>query len=97
MFCVVAFFVLLVLGAVSTRHRGLFKKTWECMTLRARRRPCDTTFREDLRNSLLAPIAMRTPRLVKPADIAITVGSWVIVLTAVVSIFALARSGIAIA
>ncbi|MCL1801635.1 MAG: hypothetical protein FWG25_09805, partial [Promicromonosporaceae bacterium] len=97
MVCIAAFLVLLVLGAVSAKYRVLLKKAWYCVTRRVTFRPCDTTFGEDLKNSILAPLALRAPRWVKPASIAISVFAWVMVISTVVSLYVLARSGLNLA
>lgn len=94
MLCVVAFVVVLVLSAVSAKYRRLLGRAWGCVWRRVTFRPCDTTFREDLKSSMLAPLALRAPRLVRPASIAIEVIAWIMVLSFVVSLFILGRSGL---
>lgn len=94
MLCIVAFVVLLVLGAVSARYRKLLGTAASCTWRRVTLRPCDTSFGEDLKNSMLAPLAIRAPRLVRPASIAIEVFAWVMVLSLVVSLFIVGRSGL---
>lgn len=94
MLCIVAFGVVLVLSAVSAKYRKLLGRAWGCVWRRVTFRPCDTTFREDVKNSLLAPLAVRNPRLVKPASIAIEVVAWLMVLSLVVSLYILGRSGV---
>lgn len=94
MLCIAAFIVLLVLSAVSARYRKLLGKAASCTWRRVTLRPCDTTFRDDLKNSLLAPLAVRSPRLVKPASIAIEVLAWVMVLSMIVSLYIVGRSGL---
>ncbi len=97
MVCVAAFVVLLVLGAVSAKYRKLLRRAWGCVARKVTFRPCDTTFREDVKNSLLAPLAIRAPRLVRPASIAIEVTAWVMVLSLVVSGYIVVRSGLNLA
>lgn len=94
MLCIAAFVVLLVLSAVSAKYRRLLRRAWGCVSRKLTFRPCDTTFREDVKNSLLAPLALRSPRLVKPASIAIEATAWVMVLSLVVSGYIVARSGL---
>lgn len=94
MLCIVAFFVVLVLSAVSAKYRKLLGRAWGCFWHRVTFRACDTTFREDVKNSLLAPLAVRSPRLVKPASIAIEVVAWIMVLSLVLSLYILGRSGL---
>lgn len=59
MLCVASFLVLLLLSAVSARFRPLAKKAWSCTSRRLTLRPCDTTFRDEVKNTLLAPLALR--------------------------------------
>ena len=94
MLCIAAFFVLLVLSAVSAKHRKMLGRAWGCFSRKVTFRPCDTTFREDVENSLLAPLALRSPRLVKPASVAIEVSAWVMVISMVVSLYIVVVSGL---
>lgn len=94
MLCIAAFVVVLVLSAVSAKYRKLLGRAWGCVWRRITFRPCDTTFREDVKNSLLAPLAVRSPKLVKPASIAIEVIAWLMVLSLVMSLYILGRSGL---
>lgn len=94
MLCIVAFFVVLVLSAVSAKYRKLLGKAWGCTWRRITFRPCDTTFKEDIKNTMLAPLAVKNPKLVKPASIAIEVTAWVMMITLIISIYFLLRSGL---
>lgn len=93
MFCIAAFIVLLVLGAISAKYRKLLKKSWGCVTRRVTFRPCDTGFSEELKATILAPIAVKKPRLVKPAEILIQILSVLIVLTTIWSLLYVAKAG----
>lgn len=94
MLCIVAFFVVLVLSAVSAKYRKLLGKAWGCTWRRVTFRPCDTTFKEDIKSTLLAPLAVKNPKLVKPASIAIEVTAWVMMITLVISLYILLKSGL---
>ena len=94
MVCIIAFLVVLVLSAVSAKYRRLLGTAWGCAWRRVTLRPCDTTFREDVKNSMLAPLAVRAPRLVRPASIAIEVIAALMVVSLVVSLYLLGRSGL---
>lgn len=94
MLCIAAFIVLLAMGAVSAKYRRLLGRAAACTWRRVTLRPCDTTFREDLKNSMLAPLAVRAPALVKPASVAIEVLAWVMVLSLVLSLYIVGRSGL---
>jgi len=94
MLCIASFLVLLLLSAVSAQFRPLAKRAWSCASRRLTLRPCDTTFRDDVKNTLLAPLALRAPRWVKPASVAIEAVAWVMVISMVTSIYILLRSGL---
>ncbi len=94
MVCIVAFVVVLVLSAVSAKYRKLLGKAWGCFSRRVTFRPCDTSFRDDVKSSMLAPLAVRAPALVRPASIAIEVFAWIMVLTFIVSLYLVGRSGL---
>lgn len=97
MLCIAAFIVLLFLSAVSAKYRRLLGRAWSCVTRKVTFRPCDTTFRQDVKDSLLAPLALRSPRLVGPASVAIEVVAGVMVLSLVVSLYIVLRSGLNLA
>jgi hypothetical protein len=94
MFCIAAFIVLLFMGAVSARYRGYLKKAWTCTFRRVTFRPCDTTFKQDVKDHLLAPIAVRSPGLVRPASIALEVIAVLIILTTIWSGYTVVKSGL---
>lgn len=96
MVCIVAFVVVLVLSAVSAKYRKLLGKAWGCVWRKVTFRPCDTSFRDDVKSSLLAPLAVRAPGLVKPASIAIEVIAWLMVLSLVVSLYIVGKSGLSL-
>ena len=94
MFCIAAFIVLLVMGAVSAKYRRFARIAWGCAVRRVTFRPCDTTFKQDLKDHLLAPIAVRTPRLVKPASVGLEVVALLVILTTVWSGYTVVKSGL---
>lgn len=94
MLCIAAFIVLLVLGAVSAKYRKLLRRAWSCVARKVTFRPCDTSFRQDVKDSMLAPLALRAPRLVGPASVLIEVVAWVMVVSMVLSLYIVARSGL---
>lgn len=94
MLCIVAFAVVLVLSAVSAKYRKLLGRAWGCVWRKATFRPCDSSFRDDVKSSLLAPLAVRAPGLVRPASIAIEVVAWLMVISFVVSLYIVGRSGL---
>jgi hypothetical protein len=87
MLCIAAFIILLVVGIFSARYRKYLKKAASCTFRRITFRPCDTTFKQDLKDGMLAPLAARQPALVKPASILIEVLAVLVVLTTVWSLY----------
>ncbi len=94
MFCIAAFLVLLVLGAFSARYRGYLRRAWGCTVRRVTFRPCDTSFSQDIKDHLLAPVAARRPALVRPAAIAIEVAALLIVVTTILSAYVVAKGAL---
>lgn len=94
MLCIVAFFVVLVLSAVSAKYRKILGRAWGCVWRRVTFRPCDTSFKEDVKNTMLAPLAVKHPKWVKPASIAIEVTAWVMMITLIISLYILLKSGL---
>jgi hypothetical protein len=93
-FCIAAFIVLLILGTFSARYRGYIRRAWGCTVRRVTFRPCDTSFSQDIKDHLLAPVAAWHPRLVRPAAIAIEVGALLIVITTVWSAYVVAKGAL---
>jgi hypothetical protein len=94
MFCIAAFIVLGLIGIFSASKRQLAKKAWACTLRRVTFRPCDTSFKEEAKNHLLAKVANKTPRLVKAADIGIEVASFLLVIFTIWSLLVVVKSGL---
>ncbi|WBM79031.1 hypothetical protein KIV56_10810 [Cryobacterium breve] len=94
MFCIAAFIVLLFMAAISARYRKYLAKAWNCTFRRITFRPCDTTFKQDMKDHMLAPIAARRPGLVKPASIGLEVVAVLIILTTIWSGYEVVKSGV---
>ena len=94
MFCIAAFLVLLVLGAFSARYRGYLRRAWGCTVRRVTLRPCDTSFSQDIKDHLLAPVAAWRPGLVRPAAIAIEVAALLIIVTTILSAYVVAKGAL---
>ena len=94
MFCVAAFIVLVVMSAVSARYRRYLGAAFGCVLRRATFRSCDTSFKQDMKDRMLAPIAARTPSLVRPVSITIEVLAVLVVLTTIWSGYEVVKSGL---
>jgi hypothetical protein len=94
MFCIAAFIILLLVGIVSAKYRRYVGKAWRCVWRKVTFRPCDTSFKEEFKGRLLARVAIKKPRLVKPAGIGLEIVSWLIVILTVWSLFVAVKSGV---
>lgn len=92
MFCIAAFIVLLFMAAISARYRRYLAKAASCTLRRVTFRPCDTTFKQDLKDHMLAPLAVRFPGLVGPASVALEVVAFLVVLTTIWSGYVVVES-----
>ncbi len=94
MFCIAAFIVLAIISIFSASHRKLAKKAWSCTLRRVTLRPCDSSFKEETKNKLLARVANRSPRMVKAADVSIEVASFIFVVLTIWSLLSVIMSGV---
>lgn len=94
MFCIAAFIVLIVMAAFSARYRRYVGKAWSCTLRRVTFRPCDTTFKQDIKDHLLAPIAVRRPGLVKPASIGLEILAVLVIVTTIWSGYTVVKSAV---
>ena len=92
MLCIAAFIILLVIGAFSARYRKYLRKAASCTFRKVTFRACDTSFKQDLKDGMLAPLAARQPQLVRPASVLIEILAVVIVLTTVWSLYTGAKT-----
>ncbi|WP_241994525.1 hypothetical protein [Cryobacterium sp. TMT2-10] len=82
------------MAAVSARYRRYLGKAWNCTLRRVTFRPCDTTFKQDIKDHLLAPLAVRRPGLVGPASVTLEVLAVLVVLTTIWSGYTVVKSGV---
>lgn len=94
MFCIAAFIVLLIIGVFSAKYRLMMKRAWGCVGRKLTLRPCDTNFKQDLKDHMLAKVANKSPKMVKTADVAIEVGAVFVVLLTIWSVYVVFISGL---
>ncbi|MDR3125873.1 MAG: hypothetical protein LBU20_02280 [Candidatus Nomurabacteria bacterium] len=105
MVCVAAFIVLalcvLSLPAVRIFNRPaadsiwkLFRKSVYCFTHRVTFRKCDSTFKDDIKNSLLRKVVVKHANWVKPLSAVIETLSVVVILLTVWSLLVAFKSGV---
>lgn len=96
MVCVAAFIFLCIVSIFSARYRVHLKKAWECLTKRVRLQKCETGFKDDVKNSLLAKVVMWRPGLVKPVGVMIEIAAVLLVVMVVWSLFEVAKGSAAL-
>jgi hypothetical protein len=93
-FCIAAFIVLAVMAVFSARYRRYVGTAWNCVWRRVTFRPCDTTFKQDVKDHLLAPIAARRPGLVRPASVTLEILAVLVILTTIWSGYTVVKSAV---
>ncbi len=107
MVCIAAFIVLAIIGVfvalisifkpkVGKSYLKLLKKSWGCLWKKVRLQKCETGFKDDVKNTLLARVIIKRPKWVKPLSVAIEVVSVIIVLVAVWAILTAIKSLLAL-
>lgn len=96
MVCVAAFIILVVLSIFSAKYRKPLKKAWGCVGKKVTLQKCETNFKDDVKNTMLAKVIVKKPQLVKPLGIAIEVAAVLIVILTVWSLLTVVKSGLAL-
>lgn len=96
MVCVAAFIVLALISVFSAKYRKLTKEAWGCVAKKITFRPCDSNFKDDVKNSILARVVIKRPKMVKFTSIAIEVGAFLIVALTIWSLLVAFKSGISL-
>jgi hypothetical protein len=105
MVCIAAFIILLIVGIfvafisifkpkVGKRYLKTLKKSWGCFGKRVTLQKCETGFGDDVKNTILAKLVLKKPKLVKPVSIGIEVASILVVLITVWSLVEGAKAGL---
>ncbi|MDR0398108.1 MAG: hypothetical protein LBH36_02940 [Candidatus Nomurabacteria bacterium] len=74
----------------------MFKKSWYCVGKRATLQKCESTFKDEIKNSILKKVIVRRPKWVKPLSITIEVVAVLIVLVTVWSLLTAVKSGLSL-
>ena len=107
MVCIAAFIILALIGGivaivsifkpkVGKAYWKMFKKAWGCLWKKVRLQKCETGFKEDVKNTILARVIVKHPKWVKPLSAIIEVISVVIVIVAVWALLTAIKSLLAI-
>jgi hypothetical protein len=92
MVCIAAFIVLGIISIFSAKYRKLAGEAWSCTAKRITLRPCDSTFKEDVKNSILSKVLLKAPKLLKVADAAIEIIAAIIVILTIWSVLVATKS-----
>ena len=107
MICIAAFIVLLLIVLCVPIIRifnkkqadkiwKLFKKSTYCVSRRVTLRKCDSSFKDDIKNSILKKVVLKHPKWVKPICVAIEVTAVIIILLTIWSVLVVIKSGVSL-
>ena len=107
MVCIAAFIILAVIGIfvagisifkpkVGKAYLKAMKKAWECLWKKVRLQKCETGFKDDVKNTLLARVMLKHPKWVKPLSVVIEIVSVIIVIVAVWALLTAIKSLLAL-
>ena len=107
MTCIAAFIILAIAGVfvafisifkpkVGKRYLKMLKKSWGCFGKRITLQKCETGFGDEVKNSVLSRVLLKSPKLVKPLSIAIEVLSVLLVVVTIWSVVESAKAGLAL-
>ena len=107
MICIAAFVILLIIVLCLPIIRifnkksadkiwKLFKKSTYCVGRRVTLRKCDSSFKDDIKNSILRKVVLKHPKWVKPISAAIEVAAVLIILVTIWSLLTVVKSGVSL-
>jgi len=96
MVCIAAFIILAIISIFSAKYRKLTGEAWGCVARKLTLRPCDSNFKDDVKNSILSRVVIKQPKMVKFTSVAIEVGAFLIVILTVWSLLVAVKSGISL-
>lgn len=107
MTCIAAFIILAIAGVfvafisifkpkVGKRYLKMLKKSWGCFGKRITLQKCETGFGDEVKNSILSRVLLKSPKLVKPLSIAIEALSILLVIVTIWSVVESAKAGLAL-
>ena len=107
MVCIAAFIILAIIGVfvaaisifkpkIGKAYLKAMKKAWGCLWKKVRLQKCETGFKDDVKNTLLARVMLKHPKLVRPLSAVIEVLSVIIVVVAVWALLTAIKSLLAL-
>ncbi len=107
MVCIAAFIILALIGIfvagisifkpkIGQAYLRALRKAWGCLWKKVRLQKCETGFKEDVKNTLLSKVVIKSPKLVKPLSLLIEIVSVLIVAVTVWAILTAIKSLLAL-
>ncbi|MGB4758640.1 MAG: hypothetical protein WBP26_01150 [Candidatus Saccharimonadales bacterium] len=82
------------MAAVSAKYRKYLRKAWHCVTRRITFRPCDISFKQEIKGRLLAKVAVKNPKMVRSASIGLEIAAFLVIVVTVWSLYVVVKSGL---
>jgi len=93
MFCVIALIIFSILGVFSATHRALAGQALDCVFRRVTLRPCNTDFKEKMKNKILAKLLNRSDLAARLFNKHFELLSWVFFVLMITSTFWMVKGG----
>ena len=93
MFCILALIVFSILGIFSATHRALAREALDCVFRRVTFRPCNTDFKEKMKNKILAKLLNRSDLAARLFNKHFELLSWIFFIVMVASTVLVIRGG----
>lgn len=93
MFCILALIVFSILGIFSATHRALARQALNCVFRRITFRPCNTDFKEKIKNKILAKLLNRSNLAARLFNKHFELLSWIFFILMIASTLWVARGG----
>lgn len=93
MFCILALIIFSILGIFSATHRALARQALDCVFRRVTFRPCNTDFKEKMKNKILAKLLDRSDLAARLFNKHFELLSWIFFILMVASIFWMIKGG----
>ncbi|MDP2708927.1 MAG: hypothetical protein Q8O93_02655, partial [bacterium] len=93
MFCILALIIFSILGIFSATHRVLARQALDCVFRRVTFRPCNTDFKEKIKNKILAKLLDRSDLAAKIFNKHFELLSWIFFILMITSTFWMVKGG----
>lgn len=93
MLCVIALIIFSILGIFSATHRALALEAFDCVFRRVTFRPCNTDFKEKMKNKILAKLLGRSALAARLFNKHFELLSWIFFILMILSTVYVARGG----